>query len=41
MDFLSTFLIVLLVIALAVLCTNLLLDLVYGMVDPRVRYEGI
>ena len=30
-----------LVIALAVLCTNLLLDLVYGMVDPRVRYEGI
>lgn len=29
------------VIALAVLCTNLLLDLVYGMVDPRVRYEGI
>lgn len=29
------------VIALAVLCTNLLLDLVYGMVDPRVRYEGV
>lgn len=27
------------VIALAVLLTNLLLDLVYGLVDPRVRYE--
>ena len=26
------------VIALTVLCTNLLLDLVYGLVDPRVRY---
>lgn len=29
------------VIALAVLCTSLLLDLVYGLVDPRVRYEQI
>ena len=27
------------VIALAVLGTNLLLDLAYGLVDPRVRYE--
>lgn len=27
------------VIALTVLLTNLLLDLVYGLVDPRVRYE--
>ena len=26
------------VIALAVLCTNLLLDLLYGLADPRVRY---
>ncbi len=26
------------VIALAVLCTNLLLDLIYGLADPRVRY---
>ena len=26
------------VIALAVLLTNLLLDLVYGLADPRVRY---
>jgi len=29
------------VIALAVLATSLLLDLVYGLVDPRVRYERI
>ena len=29
------------VIALAVLDTSLLLDLVYGLVDPRVRYERI
>ena len=27
------------VIALAVLLTNLLLDLIYGLADPRVRYE--
>ena len=27
------------VIALTVLLTNLLLDLVYGLADPRVRYE--
>ncbi len=26
------------VIALTVLCTNVLLDLVYGLVDPRVRH---
>ena len=26
------------VIALTVLLTNLLLDVVYGLVDPRVRY---
>lgn len=29
------------VIALTVLATNLLLDLVYGLVDPRVRYESV
>ena len=28
------------VIALAVLLTNLLLDVIYGLVDPRVRYAA-
>ena len=28
------------VMALAVLLTSLLLDVVYGLVDPRVRYGG-
>ena len=28
------------VMALAVLLTSLLLDVVYGFVDPRVRYGG-